>query len=151
MNVDDARKLLADAGYTLADRPPMSRSTFTNEILLSWQDFGPIGVIFEIGGDTSAVEVDQFIALGRKRVGPSRVVVIEAPPGKYQVVCVKPKKKGFPHQEWHHGDFDTRPLAIAAAKEQGNLTTFAYVYNEHGACSYCNGGPPIFKRDGYKR
>ncbi|MER9421291.1 hypothetical protein NKI88_02370 [Mesorhizobium sp. M0317] len=79
------------------------------------------------------------------------IAKLRAPAGQYRVMCVKKMEMGAPNEEWHHGDFDTRPLAIAAAKTEGNLTTFAYVYNEHAACSYCNGGPPIFKRDGYKR
>ncbi|CAN7353638.1 hypothetical protein LJR234_002145 [Mesorhizobium amorphae] len=150
MNVADARKLLLEVGYELADRPPMAGTWFTNEIVLSWRDFGAIGVLFEMAGTTSPIEVDQFLALARKHISPQETV-LEAPAGEYRVLCVKPASKGIPLQEWHHGDFPTRPEAIAAAKKQGNLTTFAYVYNQHAACSYCNGGPPIFKRDGYRR
>lgn len=76
---------------------------------------------------------------------------LRAPAGHYRVICVRPATKTTPQADWHHDDFPTRPEAIEAARGQGNLTTFAYVYNEHAACSYCNGGPPIFKRDGYKR
>lgn len=76
---------------------------------------------------------------------------LRAPAGQYRVVCVKPATKVAPALEWHHGDFPTRPEAVKAARALGNPVTYAYVYNQHAACSYCNGGPPIFKRDGYSR
>lgn len=106
-----------------------------------------------IFNDAGVAVFKQHRAVGFKSVpgGIDLLASLRAPAGQYRVLCVKPKTKLAAALDWHHGDFATRREAVKAARATASTVTFAYVYNEHASCSYCVGGPHIWKEDGYRR
>ncbi len=55
-------------------------------------------------------------------------VELKAPKGKFRVVCVDT----FSNEDWVHGDFDTKQIAINKANKKGGNMLKAYVYDDQG-------------------
>lgn len=70
-----------------------------------------------------------------------------APPGQWRVICVEPSAK----RDWIAGDRDSREEAIELARAEAHPGIVAYVYNEHGACSFNKGLRVNRKEDPYRR